>query len=119
MPSEACRLTRDAFHSATITKESVRMIVDEVKSWLVEGRSSLCLGDGEADSIGEPLTQRARGDFNACGIERFRMARGDAVDLLKGQIRILCLASLTGTYSERLQIVYRHIIAEKMEQRIL
>ena len=91
MPSKACRLTRDAFHSAAIAKESVRMIVDEVESWLVEGRGSLCLGDGEAHSIGEPLTQRAGGDFDARSIERFRMSRGDAVDLLRAKLETCVL----------------------------
>lgn len=58
------------------------MVVDEIEPGLVEDSSSVCLGHGETDGIGETLAERAGGDLDTGGVMGFRVTRCDRVDLL-------------------------------------
>lgn len=73
----------DALHSATVSEEAVRIVVEEVVAWLVEDSSAMCLCDCHAHSIAETLAQWARGDFHTFGIVALRMTRCDTVDTLE------------------------------------
>ena len=77
-----CSLARDALHSATISEEAECVVVDDLKAGLVEVGTSLCLGNGQTNGVGETLTKRASSDLNTWCILAFRVAWGDAVDLL-------------------------------------
>ena len=70
----------NALHGTSIAKETVSVIVDQVELGLVEGCSSLGLGNGKTDSVGETLTERPRSHFNARSILGFWMAWGDTIN---------------------------------------
>jgi hypothetical protein len=63
------------------------VVVDQLEAGLVEDASSMLLGNGQTDGIGETLTERASGDFNARSVVCFGVTRGDAVDLLQASQR--------------------------------
>lgn len=77
------------------------------------------LGDGQANSVGETLAERAGGDFYAGCVVSFGVTGADAVDCLSfvsglwGPIPALC------TYSESLQVVQRDGIPKQVEKSIL
>lgn len=71
-----------AFHRAAIAKQDKGVVVHNVVSWLVEGRGCVCLSNGQTDRIGETLSKRSCGDFDAGCIVCFRVTRGDAINTL-------------------------------------
>lgn len=81
MACQRRRLTRDTFHRATIAKDGVGVVGEEIEAWLVKLGSSVCLGNGKTDGIGETLAEWTSRDFNARSVTRFWMAGSDAVDL--------------------------------------
>jgi hypothetical protein len=65
-----------------ITKEAVSVVVNQIKTWLVEDRTSVCLGDGQANRIAETLTQRASCNLDTRGVKSFWVAGSDTIDML-------------------------------------
>ncbi|MNZ56762.1 hypothetical protein D3C78_747150 [compost metagenome] len=92
----------DAFHHAAIAEEHVGVVVDDVVAITVELRSQGLFGDGEADGVGEALTQRAGGGFHAGGVAVFRVARGAAAQL-----------------AEVLQVLDAEVVAGQVQQRVV
>jgi hypothetical protein len=70
----------NTLHGATITEEGVGVVVDEVETGLVEGTSSLGLGHGKTNSVGETLTKRTSGDLNSGGVVSLGVTGGNAVN---------------------------------------
>lgn len=58
------------------------MVVNNVKSRLVEGGGSVSLGHGQTNSVAHTLTEGAGGDFDSGGIMGLGVARRLAVDFL-------------------------------------
>lgn len=75
-------LRGNTLHSATIAKEGVGEVIDELETGLVEDRGSVLLGNGHTNRVGEALAEGARGDLDAGSVEGFGVTRGLAVDLL-------------------------------------
>ena len=73
-------LGSNTLHGATITEEGVGVVVDEVEAGLVEGTSSLGLGHGKTNSVGETLSKRTSGDLNSGGVVSLGVTGGDAVN---------------------------------------
>ncbi|MCY1354613.1 hypothetical protein D9M69_409980 [compost metagenome] len=92
----------NAFHHAAIAEEHVGVVVDDVVAITVELRSQGLFGDGEADGVGEALTQRAGGGFHAGGVAVFRVARGAAAQL-----------------AEVLQVLDAEVVAGQVQQRVV
>lgn len=72
----------DTLLSATITEESVGVVVNEVVAGLVEDGGSVCLGNSETNGVSETLTERAGGDFNSGGIVSLGVTGGDGIESL-------------------------------------
>ena len=72
---ERAGLVGDAFHQAAVTEESVGVVVDDAVTGAVELGCQYFLGQREADSVGDALTQWAGGCFNPGGVAEFRVAR--------------------------------------------
>ena len=89
--SQAGSFTSHAFHSTAISKEAICVIVDEVKTRLVEDRSGMLLGNRKADCVSEPLTKRPGCDFDTWCVVGFGVSGGDAVDLLMPVSRGFCI----------------------------
>jgi len=83
MARSAGSLAGDTFHSTPISEEAECMIVDKLETRLVELGSSVSLGNGKANSIGEALTKRPSGHFDTRCILSFWMSGGDTVNLLR------------------------------------
>ena len=58
-------LRGNTFHRTSITKECIRMVVNQVIAWLVEYSRSVSLSNGKTNSIGKPLTKRSSCNFYA------------------------------------------------------
>lgn len=82
MTRSAGRLASDTLHGATIAKEAICVVAEEVITWLVEDSSGVCLRNCEADCVTESLAKWASCDFNAFCVMALRMTRGDAVNAL-------------------------------------
>lgn len=82
-------LTRDTFHQATVAEEAVCVVVNDVKSRLVEGGSSVSLSHGQANGIADTLTKGTGGDLNSGGIVGLRVARSFAADRLRTLVSLL------------------------------
>lgn len=80
--SKTGSFTSNTLHSTSITEDSVCVVVEEVISGLVEDRSSVSLGDGKTDCVGETLAERSSGDLNAGSVVRLGVTRGKAIQLL-------------------------------------
>ena len=80
MAGRASSFTGNTLHGTSIAKETVSMIVDQVEPGLVERGSSLGLGDGKTNSIGETLTERPRSHFNSRSILSFWVAWCDTIN---------------------------------------
>lgn len=72
----------NALHGATITKDAIGVVVDQVVPRLVELSRGVRLGDGKTNRVRETLTQGTSRDLHSGGIMGFRVARGDAIHLL-------------------------------------
>jgi hypothetical protein len=90
------------FHRASISKEGVGVVRDQIVAWLVKQASRVCLSNSETNSIREPLSQGTRRHLNAWCLMRLWMARGYAVDL-----------------AEVLEVVHANLVAEEVEESIL
>lgn len=82
MTGHGSSLAGNTLHSTTITEVHVGVVVEEVIAGLVEGGSSLSLGNGQTDGVGETLTERTGGDLNTGGVVSLGVTGGDAVELL-------------------------------------
>jgi hypothetical protein len=92
----------NTLHGAAITEEAVGVVVDKLVAGLVEGGSSLALGHGETDGVGETLAEGTSGDLNAGGVVGLGVTRGLGVDL-----------------AEVLEVVHGEVVAEEVEQGVL
>lgn len=124
MTRRAGRFTCNAFHGTTISEEAESVVIYDLETGLVKVCSSGSLRNGKANSIGEPLTQRACSDLNAWSILGFWMTRCDAIDTLGGQWYQLetlntVIRFCGKTYSESLQIIDRDTVAKEVKQRVL
>ena len=81
---------------------TIRVVVDQLKPWLVVLGCHVCLRDAETDSVGETLSKRTGGDFDAVGVAGFGVSWGQGTDL-----------------TEVLEIVQRQLEAEEVEEHIL
>ena len=72
----------DTLHGTAITEEGVRVVVDQVETWLVEDSTSVSLGNGQTDGVSEALTKRSGGNLDTRGIVSLGVTGGDGVDLL-------------------------------------
>ncbi|PPE60915.1 hypothetical protein F152LOC_02780 [Pectobacterium brasiliense] len=71
------------FHHAAVTQKRVGVMVDNLMTRAVELRRQRALGNRHTDCVGNPLTQRAGGGFNAGGVAVFRVTRSFRVQLAK------------------------------------
>ena len=81
---------------------TIRVVVDQLKSWLVVLGRHVCLRDAETDSVGETLSERTGGDFDAVGVAGFGVTGSQRVEL-----------------TEVLQVVHRELEAQEMKEDIL
>ena len=95
-------LAGNTLHCTSITEEGVCVVIDQVKSILIELCCCMCLCDSETDSIGETLAEGTSGHLNAWSIVRLRVTWGNAVDLAEG-----------------LQVVNGDCVAEEVEECVL
>lgn len=72
----------NTLHSTTITEDGVCVVVEESIAGLVEDGGTVSLGNGETNSVGETLTERAGCDLNTGSVVGFRVTGGLAVKLL-------------------------------------
>jgi hypothetical protein len=81
--SSRSSLAGNTLHGAAITEEHVSVVVDQIEAGLVENGCSMRLRNSKTDGIGETLSERTGGDFNARSIVGLGMTGCDAVDLLR------------------------------------
>lgn len=81
-------LAGNTLHSTAVTEEAVGVVVEEVIAGLVKGTSSLGLGNGKTNSVGETLTKRTSGDLNTGGVMSFGVTGGLAVELLQESVQL-------------------------------
>jgi len=106
MPGHACSFACNTFHGAAVSEDTVCIIVDDIKSWLVEDCCSMRLRDGKTNSVAEALAEGACCHFNALSLVILRMTRCDAVDLLRNGVSKPCQSIHVITYSEVLQVIH-------------
>lgn len=82
MASSASSFAGNTLHSTAISEEGKGVVIDEFEARLIKHGCCVSLCNGETNSIGEPLTKRARGDFNTLCILTFWVSRSDAVNFL-------------------------------------
>jgi hypothetical protein len=75
-------LTCNTFHSASITKNAICMVIDNFKARLIEYSCGMCLSNSKTNGIAEALTEWTGGNFDSGGIMRFGMSGSNAVYLL-------------------------------------
>lgn len=81
-------LAGNTLHSTAVTEETVGVVVEEVIAGLVEGTSSLGLGNGKTNGVGETLTKRTSGDLNTGGVVSFGVTGSLAVELLQESVHL-------------------------------
>jgi hypothetical protein len=79
MTSERGSLTGNTLHHTSITQKGICVVVDDFESRLIELGGGMMLSNSKTNSVGEALAKGARGNFNAFGVVRLRMARSDAI----------------------------------------
>jgi hypothetical protein len=104
---------------ASITQESICVVVDELESRLVEFGGSVMLSNCKTNSIRKTLTKRSCGDLNTRSIMCFWVTRCDAVNGLMLEIRKISVNLCILTYSECFEIVKRNSITAKVKKSIL
>jgi len=102
VPGERARLGRDTLLEASVTEEAVGVVVNDLEIGLVEGRSDVCLGNGESDSVGDTLAERAGGDLDTVRDAELRVAGRDGVEL-----------------AELLEVVHRQLVPEEVQDNVL
>ena len=79
--SQSACFVADAFHQATIAHEHIGVVVNDVVARLVEFGGQQFFGQSHAHGIGDALSQRTGGGFNARGDAHFGVTGGFAVQL--------------------------------------
>jgi hypothetical protein len=98
-PASEMASCADAFHQAAVAGEHVGLVVDQP---VAEARCQVALGNRHADGVGDALTQRTGGGFDAGGVAVFRVTCGARTDL-----------------AEVLQLLDGHVlVAEQVQQRV-
>ena len=72
---------RHTFHVATVTHDTVGVVVDDFAVRLVEATGKVLLNHGETDGVTDTHTERTGGDFDTVGDEVLRVTRGLGVPL--------------------------------------
>lgn len=117
VPGMTGSLTGNTFHSTTVTKDAVGVVVEEFVSWFVEFGTGVCLCDGKTDGIGETLTKGAGCDLDTGGIMGFRVAGCFASNLLYIVLVVIFengIVARCETNSEVLDVVDGEIISVEM-----
>jgi len=91
----------DTFHQAAVAEEDPGAVIDDGVAGLVELVGQQLLGHGHAHGVGDALTERAGGGFDAGGVAQLGVARRLAVQL-----------------AEVLQIVDGQIVAGEVQQGV-
>ncbi len=91
----------DAFHQVAIADQGVGHVVNERVVVAVEARRQPALGDGHADSVGQPLPQRPGGSLDAGRQVQLRVAGRQAAPL-----------------AEVHQVFQRQVVAGQVQQAI-
>ncbi|CAI1174446.1 Uncharacterised protein [Serratia rubidaea] len=91
----------DAFHHAAVAHKDVGVVVDDVMARTVELGGQGAFGDGEADGVGDALTERTGGGLDAGGVAVLRVARGFGVQL-----------------TEVFQLAHRQVVAGEMQEAV-
>ena len=92
---------RDAFHHATVAHEHISVVVDDFVAGLVEFVGQQFFRHRHTHGVGDALTQRAGGGFDADGITVFGVTRCLGVHL-----------------TETLQLFHRQVVAGQVQQRV-
>ena len=95
------------------------MVIDQFEAWLVELGSCVGLCDRKTNGVCKTLTEGASSNFDTRCILSFGVTRGDTIYCLCCRVGSAATARTIGTklektYSEGLQIVQRHLVAEEM-----
>lgn len=72
----------NAFHSTTVSKEAICVVVNYIKAIFVEVGGGLSLGNSKPHGIREALTKGASSDLNAWSILILGVPRCNAINLL-------------------------------------
>src|SRR5262249_34777065 len=83
MSGKRCRFAGDAFHHASITAQSVDVVIEHLKVRPVEVRSHPFTGNRHANTRSDAVSQWSGGGLNARGPVIFGMARAFAIELAK------------------------------------
>ena len=81
---------------------TVSVVVDEVETVLVEGRSQVGLSNGQTNGIGETLAEGAGGNLDTISVTGLRMPRSQGVNL-----------------TELLEIIHGELVAHEVEEDVL
>lgn len=76
----------NTLHETAVTEEHVGVVVEQLVAGLVEDTTSVGLGHGETDGIGETLAERTSGNLDTRGVVSLGVTGGNAVDLLPKSI---------------------------------
>jgi hypothetical protein len=68
---------------ASITHEDICVVVEQLKSRLVELGTGVGLSDGKTNSVSKTLAERAGGHLNTLGVVGLWVTWGKGVDVLK------------------------------------
>ncbi len=89
----------DAFHDVAVGDDAVGVMVDDLVAGPVEGFSQEPFRHGETDTVGQPLSERAGGDFDTRSIAALRVTGG-----------------LRAKLAEGLQVIDGEVVAGEVEQ---
>mmetsp|Transcript_16711 Transcript_16711/g.36518 ORF Transcript_16711/g.36518 Transcript_16711/m.36518 type:complete len:297 (+) Transcript_16711:1267-2157(+) len=87
MASKTAGLSRDSFLKASITTNYVGVMIEHVEPGFVELRGQVAFGNGQADRVGDSLSEWASANFDAIRDKGFRVTRSDGPQSSKlGQV---------------------------------
>jgi hypothetical protein len=78
------------------------VVVDKLEAVLVESSSSVSLGNGQTNSVGDTLTEGTSGNLDSGSVVSLGVTRSTAVN-----------------GSESLQVIHAEVVTEQMEESIL
>ena len=81
---------------------TICVVVDQIVTILVEGRTQVRLSNGETDTVGETLTKGASRDLNAIRVACFGVTGRQRVNL-----------------TELLEVVHGELVTQEVEQDVL
>lgn len=81
--SQRASLAGDTLHQATVSEERVSVVVDKLETVLVEDGTSVSLGNGQTNSVGDTLTKRTSGNLNTGGVVSLGVTGSAAVNGLR------------------------------------